>query len=99
MPQRGRSFNFFGALCSETCPGATESVILDPFRMDTGHLLQSFGNTFQSLTVRSLAASMSRELLGRAHHLTLLIFSLISKLCITSNCTGTPAGIKVNNRE
>ena len=42
---------------------------------------------------------MSRELLGRAHHLTLLIFSLISKLCITSNCTGTPAGIKVNNRE
>jgi hypothetical protein len=44
---------------------------------------------------------MSRELLGRAHHLTLLIFSLISKLCIASNCTSTPAWIKVNsnNRE
>lgn len=43
-------------------------------------------HTFQSLTVRSFAASMSRELLGRAHHLTFLILSLMSKLSSTSNC-------------
>ena len=42
--------------------------------------------TFQSLTVRSFVASRHRERFGRAHHLTLLIFSPISRLCSTSNC-------------
>lgn len=43
--------------------------------------------TFQSLTVRSLVASMdSDELFGRAHHLSFFTFSPISKLCRTSNC-------------
>lgn len=57
-------------------------------------------HTFQSLTMRSFVASMSRELLlGRAHHLTFLIFSLTSKLCITSNCTGRDHWIKRSTAE